>query len=75
MFSQLKVTSDQKYDMNATQPISIRRSKNLHDLREKLYKYTLRFIQLLEGGDDFSLTVNFQSKYQTSYNRALYGAW
>ena len=32
-------------------------------------------VQLLEGSDDFSLPVNFQSKYQTSYNRALYGVW
>ena len=67
--------SDPKYDLNVTQPISTRRSKNLHELREKLSKYTLMFIQLLEGNDDFSLHVNFQSKYQTSYSFTQYGTW
>ena len=38
-------------------------------------EYTPRSVQLLEGSDDFSLPVNLQSKYRTSYNHVLYGAW
>ena len=30
---------------------------------------------MLEGSDDLSLPMNLQSKYQTSYNHALYEAW
>ena len=32
------------------------------------------FIQF-EGSGNFSILVNLQHKYQTSYNYALYGAW
>ena len=32
-------------------------------------------IQLLVGSNDFSLPLNLQRKYQTSYNFFLYGAW
>ena len=38
-------------------------------------KYTPRSVLLLEGIDDFPLTIHIQSKCQTSYNHALYGAW
>ena len=71
----IEISSDPNYDLNVTQPISIRRSKKLHELREKLSNYTSMSIQLLEGRDHFSLLVNLQSKYQTSYNHSLYGAW
>jgi hypothetical protein len=47
----------------------------LYELRETMSKYTPRSVQLLEGSDDFSLLVHLQSKYQTCYNHALYGAW
>ena len=71
----IEISSDPNYDLNVTQPISIRRSKKLHELREKMSMYTPRSVQLLEGSDDFSFPMNFQNKYQTSYNHALYGAW
>ena len=74
-FQSIESSSDLKYDLNVTQPISTRISKKLHELREKLSKYTTMPIQLLEGSDDFSHLMNFQIKYQTSYNHALYGAW
>ena len=70
-----KISCDPKYAMNATQHISTRRSKKLHELREKLSKYTPRPVQLLNSSDGFSLPLNLQSKYQTSYKHALYGAW
>ena len=63
-----KISNDPKYDINGTQKISTRRFKKFHELREKLSKYTPRFVQLLEGSDDFSLPMNLQSKYQTSYD-------
>jgi len=70
-----EISSEPKYDMNATQHISTRRSKKLHELISKLSKYTPRSAQLLEGGDDFSLPINLHSRYQTCYSNALYGAW
>ena len=30
---------------------------------------------MLKGSNDLSLLVNLQTKYQTFYNRTLYGAW
>jgi hypothetical protein len=30
---------------------------------------------LLEGSDDFLLSIHVERKYQTCYNQALYGAW
>ena len=38
-------------------------------------KYKQRFVQLLEGSDNFSLHMYFQIKYQTCCNCVLYGAW
>ena len=38
-------------------------------------KYTTKLVQLLEGSNDFPLPIHIQSKYQTYYNRALYGSW
>ena len=38
-------------------------------------KYTSKAVQLLEGSDGFPLSIHTQSKYQTCYNYALYGAW
>jgi hypothetical protein len=70
-----KSSSEPKYDINTTQNISTRRSKKLYELREKMSKYTPKFVQLLEGSDDFPLPIHLQSKYQTYYNRSLYGAW
>ena len=67
--------SDPKYDINTTQNISTRRSKKLYELREKMSKYTPKSIQLLEGSDEFPRPIHLQSKYQTCYNWALYGAW
>jgi hypothetical protein len=60
--------SDPKYDINTIQNITTRRSKTLYELREKMSKYTPKFIQLLEGSNDFPLPIHLQSKYQTSYN-------
>ena len=40
-----------------------------------MFKYTPNSVQLLEGSDDFPLPIHLQSKYQTSYNHALYGGW
>jgi hypothetical protein len=37
-------------------------------------KFTPKSIQLLEGSDDFHLPIHLQSKCQTYYNQALYGA-
>ena len=68
-------SSEPSYDINTTKKIFTRRSKKLHELREIFSKYTPRSVQLLEDRDDFSLAVNLQSKYQTSYNHALYGTW
>jgi hypothetical protein len=47
----------------------------LYELRKKKSKYTPRFDRLLKGSNDFTLLVHLQSKYQTHYNHALYGAW
>jgi hypothetical protein len=68
-------SSEPKYDINTTQNISTRRSKTLYELREKMSKHTTKYVQLLEGSDDFPLPIHLQSKYQTCYNRALYGIW
>jgi len=67
--------SDPKYDINTTQNISTRRSKKLYELRAKMSKYTPKYVQLLEGSNDFPLHAHLQSKYQTCYNQSLYGAW
>jgi hypothetical protein len=67
--------SEPKYDINTTQNITTRRSKKLYELREKISKYTPKFVQLLEGSDDFPLPIHLQSKYQPCYNQALYGVW
>ena len=64
-----------KYDINTTQNIYTRRSKKLYELREKMFKYTPQSVQLLEGSDEFPLPIHLQSKFQTSYNHALYGGW
>jgi hypothetical protein len=37
--------------------------------------YPPNFFQLLEGSSNFPLPIHLQSKYQTSYNQALYGSW
>ena len=63
------------FDINNTQNISIRRSKKLYELREKISKYIPSLVQLLKGSDEFFLPMHLQSKYQTYYNHALYGAW
>jgi hypothetical protein len=47
----------------------------LYELRTKISKYTPKSVQLLEGSDDFPLPIHMQTKYQTCYNHALYGAW
>ena len=44
-------------------------------MREKMSKYTPKSVQLLEGSNDFPLPIHLQSKYQTCYDHALYGAW
>lgn len=71
-FKSIEISSEPKYDINTTQNIYTRRSKKLYELREKMFKYTPKSIQLLEGSDDFPLLIHLQSKYQTSYNRTLY---
>lgn len=39
-------------------------------------KYTPRLVQLLEGTNDFPLSLHMQSKYQTCYKCTLYhGVW
>ena len=43
----IEILCDPKYDLNFMQPISTRRSKNLHELREKISKYTPMSIHLL----------------------------
>ena len=70
-----KSSSDPKYDINTTQNICTRISKKLYELREKMSKYTPKLVQLLEGSNDFPHPIHMQSKYQTSYNHALYGGW
>ena len=35
----------------------------------------LRLVQLLEGINEFSLPMNFQSRYKDCYNHTLYGGW
>jgi hypothetical protein len=57
--------SEPKYDIDTTQNITTRRSENLYDLREKMFKHTPKFVQLLEGSDDFPLAIHLQSKFQT----------
>lgn len=47
----------------------------MYELRQKTSKYKPKLVQLLEGTDDFPLSIHLQSKYQTSYNHALYGGW
>ena len=47
----------------------------MYELRAKMSKYTPKSIQLLEGSNDIPLLIHLQSKYQTSYNHALYGSW
>ena len=47
----------------------------MYKLKAKMSKYTPKSVQSLEGSDDFPLPIHVQSKYQTCYNRALYGAW
>ena len=64
-----------KYDFNTTQNISMKRSKNLYEVREKISKYTPRLVQLFEVSDDLPLPVHLQSKYQKWYNHVLYGDW
>ena len=39
-----KISSDPKYDLNVIQSISTTRYKKLHELREKISKYTPRSI-------------------------------
>jgi hypothetical protein len=38
-------------------------------------KYKPKSVQLLQGRDDSPHPIHLQSKYQTSYNRVLYGTW
>jgi hypothetical protein len=59
--------SDPKYDINISQNISTRRSKNLYELTVKMSKYKTKFVQMLEGSDDFRLPIHLQSKYQICY--------
>ena len=47
----------------------------MYELREKMSEYTPKSVQVLEDSDDFPLHVHLQTKYQTSYNHALYGGW
>ena len=75
MSSHTEISSDTKCDFSTTQNSSTKRSKMLYELREKNFKCTLWWFQLLEGIDYFSLDVHFQSKYQTCYNHTLYGVW
>jgi hypothetical protein len=67
--------SEPTYDINTTQNITTRISKKLYELRVKMSKYTPKYVQLLEGSDNFPLPIHLQCKYQTCYNRSLYGAW
>jgi hypothetical protein len=71
----MESSNEPKYDINTTQNISTRRSKKLYELRAKMFKYTPKSIQLLEGSDDFPLPIHLLTKYQTYYNQALYGTW
>ena len=68
-------SSEPKYDINTTQNTYTRRSKKSYELRAKMFKYTPKSVQLLEGRDDFPLPIYLQSKYKTFYNHDLYGAW
>ena len=74
-FESTEISNEPKYDINTTQNICTRRSKNLYELREKMSKYTLKSVQLLQGSNDFPLPIHLQSKCQISDNRTLYGAW
>ena len=56
-------SSEPKGDINTTQNIPTRRSKNLYELKAKMSKYTSKSVQLLEGSNDFSLPIHLQSKY------------
>ena len=59
-----EISSDPMSDINTTQNISTRISKNFHELRAKMSKYTPWSVQFLEGRNDFSLPMHLQTKYQ-----------